>query len=241
MNVGAPRGIGGPTGGFTLAETLVGFLLTALLVQAGWTLFATYRKAGGRAWEVAEGLETVRTIAWLLGEEFGGSEPLRDWWPGSGDTISLRAYRGLAIVGGREAGGGVRVCFRGIRSPNPEKDSVLFLGEDGGWTAHGLARRVRGEPGCMGSGEGWEEVWEVDPVPKQAVFGRIYERGSYHFALGALRYRRGGGGRQPLTPGRISSGTIGGGVGPGDGLLWSIQLSHPGSRGDTLPWSGWIR
>ena len=71
MNVGAPRGSASPRGGFTLAETLVGFLLTAMVVQAGWTLFATYRKAGGRAWEVAEGLETVRTIAWLLGEEFG--------------------------------------------------------------------------------------------------------------------------------------------------------------------------
>lgn len=245
-------GVGGPSSkstggyrvppyGFTLVETLVVLLLTALVVQGGWTVLATFREAGGRTADMAEGLETVRTAAWILGEELGGSLPFRDWWIGEGDSVSLRAYRGLALVTGTEAGGGTTVCFRGIRSPNPAKDSILFLGEGGNWTAHALRARVRGESGCMGDGEGWEELWEVEPLPDGALLGRVYERGSYHLALGALRYRRGGGGRQPLTPLRIAEGSLEAGEGPRVGLLWRLLLSDPWRDGPTLAWSGRIR
>jgi hypothetical protein len=37
-------------------------------------------------------------------------------------------------------------------------------------------------------------------VPPQTVLVRLFERGSYHLSGSALRYRRGGSGRQPLTP-----------------------------------------
>ena len=93
----------------------------------------------------------------------------------------------------------------------------------------------------MGDGEGWEELWEVEPLPGGALFGRVYERGSYHLTLGALRYRRGGGGRQPLTPLRVAEGSLEAGEGPRVGLLWTLLLSDPWRDGDTLAWSGWIR
>jgi hypothetical protein len=252
MTLSVPGGIGGlgaepvfgrrdPGYGFTLVEALVVILLSALLVQGGWTVMATLREAGGRMAENAEGLETVRTAAWLLEEEFGGSLPFRDWWAGEGDSVSLRAYRGLALVTGTEVSGGTKVCFRGIRSPNPEKDSILFLREGGTWTGHALLARDRGPPGCLGGGEGWEEVWEVAPEPEGALLGRVFERGSYHLAQGALRYRRGGGGRQPLTPTRIAGGSLKGGEDPAGGLRWKLLLSNPRGGADTLPWSGWIR
>jgi type II secretory pathway component PulJ len=228
---------GVPRRGFSLLEALVAILLTAMVIQGGWTVMATLRKAGGRTADRAEGLETVRTTAWLLGEEFQGTLPLRDWWAGEGDSVTVRAYRGLALVTGIGADG-VEVCFRGVRSPNPEKDSVLFLGEGGEWTAHALEGRTRGESGCSGDGKGWAESWRVDPEPGTARLGRIYERGSYHLTLGALRYRRGGGGRQPLTPIRISDGTLE--VADG-GLRWSLLLSDPWGRADTLSWCGWVR
>ena len=43
------------------------------------------------------------------------------------------------------------------------------------------------------------ELWTIDPPVPGALVARIFERGSYHVSGGALRYRRGMGGRQPLT------------------------------------------
>ena len=84
--------------GFTLVELLVVVLLTAVVVQGGWVVFGTFRKAARKAGEAAQGLETVRTAGWILEEEFSGSVPLRDWWSGGGDSVSLRAFRGLAFI-----------------------------------------------------------------------------------------------------------------------------------------------
>jgi hypothetical protein len=49
------------------------------------------------------------------------------------------------------------------------------------------------------------------------VLVRFFERGSYHLADDAFRYRRGGGGRQPLTVERI---------GPGSGFSFAGEALH---------------
>ena len=43
-------------------------------------------------------------------------------------------------------------------------------------------------------------MWTIEPPVTGALVARIFERGSYHVVGRALRYRRGLGGRQPLTP-----------------------------------------
>jgi len=227
--------------GFGLAEMLVVLLLTTLLLQGVWSVLSTFRRAGGAAGDLAEGLETARTVAWILGEEFAGSEANRDWWTGNGDTVSLRAFRGVVLVESGEAGGSLRVCYEGIRAPNPAKDSVLFLSREGEWTTHSLQARDRGEVGCLETGEGWEESWVVEPMPMAARFGRVFERGSYHFAQGAFRYRGPTGGRQPLTPLRILDGSLGEGGGGGGGLSWEVLLAFPGGGGDSNRWSGAVQ
>jgi hypothetical protein len=193
----------------------------------------------------AEGLETIRTIAWLLPEEVSGGRAGRDWWIEHGDSLTLRAFRGLALIeGGPVQTRVVRVCFRGVRSPDPEKDSVLLLGVDGSWRAHDLEDRVRVSSGCPGLDEGSEEKWTLSPAPSGALLARVFERGSYHLADGALRYRRGEGGRQPLTPERIRTGSF---LGPAEGghpFAWEIALGGPlgGPRAlsgsETLLWRG---
>lgn len=227
--------------GFGLVEMLVVILLAALLLQGVWSLLSTFRRAGGVAADWAEGLETVRTVAWILGEEFAGSEANRDWRPGNGDTVSLRAFRGVVLVGSGGSGESLRVCFEGIRAPNPAKDSVLFLSREGEWTTHSLESRDRGEAGCLEAGEGWEESWVVEPMPMTALFGRVFERGSYHFAQGAFRYRGPTGGRQPLTPLRILDGSLGEGGDGGGGLSWDVLLAFPGGGGDSITWSGVVQ
>ena len=89
--------------------------------------------------------------------------------------------------------------------PDPARDSVLVLGVDGGWRAFDL-EDVSPAEGCAGvEGErGFEWGWQNQDAPAP-VLVRSFERGEYHLADGALRYRRGFGGRQPLTPERLGS------------------------------------
>lgn len=225
--------------GISVLETLFVLILLAAVAQGGWTVLAQYRKAASDVAERAEGLETVRTIAWLLPEEVSGGRPEEDWWASGGDSLALRAFRGVGLVKGGEVGGDeLRVCFRGIRSPNADKDSVLLLGKDGRWRAHELLGRVRAEDECPGLGGGWEEVWTLSPDPGDAILGRVYERGSYHLVNGALRYRRGEGGRQPLTPERLKSGRLVLPDGEGAGLSWEVALARARSGADSSIWRG---
>ena len=225
--------------GFSLLETVVSLLLLAAVVQSGWVVLAHHRTAASHVGARAEGLETVRTLAWLLQEEVSGGRPGGDWWADGKDSLALRAFRGVGLVkGGVVADDQLRVCFRGVRSPNPEKDSILLLGKDGRWRAHDLRRRVRADDACPGLGGGWEEDWFLSPEPGDAILGRVFERGSYHLVDGALRYRRGAGGRQPLTPERVQSGKFVAPTGGGNPIRWEVALTRGPPRADSSIWRG---
>jgi hypothetical protein len=227
--------------GFSLLEALLGILLTALFVQGGWAVLSLARMAGERVGDMAEELETVRTVAWVLTEELSGGREGRDWWVGGPDTVALRAFRGIALSWRPNPDGGLRVCFRGSRVPNPEKDSVLVLAGDGQWRPHALKARSRVTGACPEAEEGHGELWALEPEPGFPVLGRIFERGSYHLTQGALRYRRGAGGRQPITPVRIQRALLREAEGPGSGVRWSISVSQRTPRAEPLPWSGRVR
>lgn len=225
--------------GISLLETLMVLLLLGLVAQGGWTVLARHRVAAANVGARAEGLETVRTIAWLLPEELSGGLPDEDWWANGTDSLELRAFRGVGLVKGGVGGDDwVRVCFRGVRSPNPEKDSVLLLGGDGRWKAHGLLRRVKTDEACSGLGGGWEEDWSLSPEPGDAILGRVFERGSYHLVNGALRYKRGEGGRQPLTPERVQSGKVVRPEGAVTTFSWEVTLTRAVAGTDSSLWRG---
>jgi hypothetical protein len=215
--------------GTSLIEALLVILLLAFVVPAGWTLLAGHRRAGARMVERAEALETVRTVDWILREEVDGSLEGRDWTALDGDSMSLRVFRGHALLDPAMPGQGtVLACYRGARAPSPEKDSVLLLGVDGQWQAHDLLSRTPLSTDCEDLVHGGSsERWTLSPNPDGAVLARVFETGSYHLADGALRYRRGEGGRQPLTPESMESGRF---IGPGEGgnpLAWEIGLRFP--------------
>lgn len=228
--------------GFTLVELLGSLLLLMVVVQGAWTVLARHRRAAEHTGAVAEGLETVRTLSWLLPQEFSGGRPGEDWWTEGGDSVRLRAFRGWGLVQtGRADPPRVTVCFRGVRSPNPEKDSVLMMDREGSWRAYGLQGRVKKEEGCEGWAGSWVEEWLLDAEAEGWMVGRIFERGSYHISDGALRYRRGNGGRQPMTPLRIESGVFLRGQGDGPPLAWEITLT-PGPPSEGFPfWRGVAR
>jgi hypothetical protein len=213
-----------PEGG-SLLEVVLSLLLLSLLVSAGWSFLAQHREVGQGVSHRAEGLETIRTLAWLLAEETRTSRPGLDWFSALGDSLPLRAFRGLALPDPEGwTANRVRVCFQGHRSPAPEKDSVLLLGPDGSWRALDLVDRVSRSDECVGM-SGWgEEEWTLSGGVPGAILGRLYERGSYHLADGALRYRRGSGGRQPLTPENLQEGSFIDPAGRGGGVRWEVVL-----------------
>jgi len=223
------------TRGASVVEALLTILLLSVLVPGAWGVVARHHTGALSAAHRAEALETVRTAAWLLREELSGGSPEQDWWVGE-DTVALRAFRALGLVKeGSVMGQDLVACVRGVRMPNPDKDSVLLLGADGHWRGHELERRVRSGGECTELDDGWEERWTVAPEPHQPVLGRIFERGSYHLADGALRYRRGAGGRQPLTPERIREGRFRAWDG---GFRWELGVREAPGRSPGLAWRG---
>ena len=188
-----------------MAETLVALLLLLLLMQLTASVAARLRRAAGALDDDAEGLEAERTTWWVLREELATGRGGVDRSVPAGDSVSLRAFRGAALACPGGGGDGVvRVRYRGLRRPEPDKDSVLALLPGGAWRPLPLMA-VEGAASCPLSPGAWE-LWRLGaPVPG-VVLLRVYERGSYHLAAGALRYRRGGGGRQPLTPARLDPG-----------------------------------
>lgn len=248
-------------GGWTLPELLVGSAVAALLL--GGAVILLHGTAGmvRTLVEREESLETLRTVWTVLHQEVGAGVPGRDWdlEPGSDQAIQLRAFRGIAIPcgwppGAREGS----VTWRGHRAPDPERDSVLALSGEGEWWAVGLDAVDGGTSGggalvetqgpCPGAFGGEGGRWRLSQAPPQVVLFRYFERGRYSVEDGAFRYRRGGEGRQPLTPERVGEGSrfrmgeVGGlevelELIPGGWVRWGLpvpaaaELSVPGGEG----------
>ena len=196
----------------------------------GWHVVARQRAVAGRLVHEMDVLSARRLVAIVLGRDVRGGVAGRDWPEPDGDSLPLRAFRGWAVPCPSEepAPGRVVVAYRGERSPSPAKDSVLVL-TAGGWLPADLVGRAGvEEPTCPRGLDFDMEIWTVDP-PVDGLLLRVFERGSYHVEGGAVRYRRGGGGRQPLTP---------------EVFLASSSLEGDGGRvllrlvTDRAPWGG---
>lgn len=214
------------TGGFTLIELLVGSLLTFLCLSAAWRVVSHHRRAAMVAMEFTEGLEVVRTTAWLLGEELYSARAGIDFHGAPGDSLIVRAFRGLGLPAAFDSlTGWLAVCYRGLREVDTAKDSALVLDPDGIWRSVALVGRSEDEPGCLGVTEGRMERWRTDPPFVVApVLVRVFESGVYFFRDGAFRYRRGFGGRQPLTPERVEDGTFLPETPGGGRVGWALRL-----------------
>ena len=209
-----------------LALALGLFVMVAFVGAAVGVLRAT-----AALWSRAEALEVVRTVWVVLDEELRPGLFGRDWQLNeTGDVVSLRAFRGVARVcpdGEGEEGAARTVAVRGRRAADPSRDSVLVLGSDGGWRAFVLDR-VDPASGCAPDpGEVVQRwSWDQDGAPSPVLL-RYFERGEYHLAEGALRYRRGTSGRQPLTPERLA---VSSGFRPVPGGI-EVELTFRGENG----------
>lgn len=186
--------------GVTLVESVIVLLLLLLVLGTVWTVTAGMGRAAAELADRGESLATTRAASWILQEELEGVLAPRDLSPPAGDSFSIRAFRGAAVVCAARESAELVVGWSGVRDPDSSKDSVLALRSDGTWTASALAARGPGFGSCAPTDRMTEERWTLDPPAQDAVLLRFFERGSYHLTDDAFRYRIGAGGRQPLTP-----------------------------------------
>jgi hypothetical protein len=189
-----------------VVEALVSLLLGLFVICLALTVVARQRAAVAALSRTSEALAAVRVARQVLGEEGRDGDPYRDGWAVFPDSLRLRAFRGTGYVcGPGPTPFDVVVEVEGVRLPQPAKDSVLLLDREGRWTAMALDEATAASP-CSTDERVDAELWSLSGrVPAEVVLARYFERGSYHVVDGALRYRRGQSGRQPLTPGVVKT------------------------------------
>lgn len=228
MRAREPRALASRRGS-SIVEALTAMLLIGAVTGAALQSLATLRSALASVTGDAEVRETARITRHTLAQELRMGLAGADWVAGAGDSVAVRAFRGMGVACAGATPSGWAVRYTGLRRPNSSKDSVLVLAPDGAWRVAKLVRARARRDACGPGAAG--EVWELDPPVPGAVVGRIFERGSYHVTAGAFRYRPGRGGRQPLTAQVLRTGadSVSGVSARGSGL--DLRLAFDGGRG----------
>lgn len=224
--------------GTTLAEVVIALVCGLLVVQLSFAGLAKVRSVELRLTRRSEILEALRVSRVVLRRELRFGVPGVDWVVFVPDSIRLRAFRGVAFVCPSEAGGpDLLVAWSGTRQPAPAKDSVLLLTVRGAWIRADLSSVRPTSERCAADPRADVERWQLSDTPEEpVVLARLFERGSYHVSGAALRYRRGRGGRQPLTPEVFDTPPSGFVKRGGSLALEWIRLRD----GDGLRWLGYL-
>jgi hypothetical protein len=177
-------------GAVSVAELLLVATLFGVVLAGVARFAASQNRAAATQQDRLRLEEAVRTAVVVLGTDFRALA-LADLTVGS-DSIRVRAFRGGGPVC-RQESGRLILRYAGLRLPDPERDSVLLVTRGGEEAMPILSvNRVEECQGGMALG--------IDPSASVgAVLGLIFETGAYSLGGGAVRYRRGAGGRQPLT------------------------------------------
>lgn len=202
-------------GAISVSELVLVFWGFALVLIALAEFVAGQGRLAGRQRDVVRLREAHRTVEIIVGNELR-SLTAADVTRGGGVALAVRAPRGsgpLCSAVGRT----VSLRYSGSRRPDPETDSLLLVTERGAEETRAVAA-VSGS-GCGGTGL----TLSLDqPTAVRAGFGVVFEPGSYHASGGAIRYRLGRAGRQPLTEAFFSRATFAPGPGAA-GLLVHLE------------------
>lgn len=191
------RGDGRGRPGVGLIEVVVSIALAGLIATLATGLFVAQARLSAHAAESVEAMDALRSASALLPLEARALAEV-DLHGVAGDSAAFRAFRGVGQVCSASAGGAT-VRYRGLRDPDPAKDSILIVSV---WPerASALASALHAVSQCSVSvGETLFDVRLTGDslVPLDVVL--VFEAGSYHLSTGALRYRAPGGTRQPIT------------------------------------------
>jgi hypothetical protein len=178
-------------GAVSVAELLLVAWLFALVMAGVARFAASQNQLAALQRDRLRLEEAVRTVSVVLGTELRHLTR-DDVAAAASDSIRTRAFRGggpLCAASGEQ----VLVSYSGVRQPDPARDSVLLLGPDTA-TVHGLRSATRSSSCTAGI-----DIQLDLPPPAGSGYALFFETGAYSVTDGALRYRRGLGGRQPLT------------------------------------------
>lgn len=182
--------------GSSLVEAVAVMTLSSIVMAVIAGICVAQMRLARVAAEQAATSEAARTVTSALSGE-ARRMTAADVSAWSGDSIAVRAFRGSGTPCGATAGG-VLVRYTGDRLPDPGKDSVLVASTD---PEHGemLYDVIPAPESCSAlPGETILELRTSGTLPQKAIL-LVFESGSYHLQMKALRYRIGAGGRQPLT------------------------------------------
>ena len=224
--------------GVSLPEVLVALTLGVFVVHMGWSTIRGLERFEEHARGRGDTVLAARVVRSVLRGELAHGVAGRDWWV-TADSLSLRAFRGTAVVCGPSADstGALLVAYAGDRRPEPAKDSVELVGSDGSIAYFDLLTASDALDPCVLAVAGEVVMrWVVDgPLRDRWVAARVFERGGYHLTGSALRYRSGAGGRQPLTPEVWDDRDTGWRLDPA-----SVSVSLRPTRGHGEVWGGFF-
>jgi hypothetical protein len=212
--------------GASLAELVVVMTVGGLLAALLFGLFSTQVRLAREVARRIDAADAVRVASHIIAGEVRRMAP-PDLRAMHRDSLSIRAFRGAAIVCA-STGEDVGVRFRGDRLPDPAKDSVLVISPHAAELAvrllevrHGAASTCVAKPG--------ETLmsWSVQPAIAAASILLVFESGSYYLTAGALRYRLGAEGRQPVTAELFLTPSTRFAAGPGAALSLTLA-TEPG-------------
>jgi type II secretory pathway component PulJ len=184
--------------GLSLLELTVAIAIGGVLCTILTAAFASTQRFTRLQQQRVAVAEARRVTATILMAELRHLLPSADLGALERDSVALRAFRGAALVC-EVAGEVALVRYRGLRAPEPAKDSVLLVGSATDEPAHALLASHTTASGCLLIDGELLYRWNIDPGPEPGTLLLLFESGSYHLSGGALRYRRGASGRQPLT------------------------------------------
>ena len=205
-----PRG----RAGVSLPELLLVAWLFAFVLAAVAGFAAGQGRSLAAVRDAARAEDLRRVVGLVLGTELRTLAPV-DLAAFPGDSVRIRAVRGGGPVCARD-GDRLVVRYQGTRLPDPDKDSALIV--TGGSRLHETVAPVDGwthSDACPDGlaiqlGRAAERSGGSPHPPDLPERGLllVFETGSYSFGRRAFRYRRGQGGRQPLTEELLATGEI---------------------------------
>jgi prepilin-type N-terminal cleavage/methylation domain-containing protein len=181
-----------PHRGFTLVELLAALVVSAVICSVMAAAIASQARLTEFSSHMAEATDATWTAAAVLQDELRVSRHDTDLSAVSGNALEIRAFRGIAIVCDT-TDGQATVRWSGARMPEPVKDSLLI---------HERANAFRlsaVKSNCPVLPRETRIAFDLDATVRPGDVLLLFERGAYHLSDGALRWRAGAAGRQPLT------------------------------------------